>query len=99
MSESTISLGQASAALDDALQAIFGAPADQIHVSHLDHLCGTLTPPLVEKLLRAAGGPWAELLDRVGEKRAAAAVAKSAGPDVRNMTDEERAAFEKGKRA
>lgn len=83
--------------LEAAMQAIFGAAAADIHVSHLDHLCGTLTPAHVEQLLRAVGGPWAELLGRIGEKRAAIATTKDPGPDVRNMSDEDRAAFEKTK--
>jgi hypothetical protein len=86
------------ATLEAALQLIFGGRAADIHVSHLDHLCGTLTPPQVELLLRAVGGPWSELLDRVGEKRAATAGTKDPGPDVRNMSDEDRAAYEKAKR-
>lgn len=69
--------------LDAALQAIFGAPAEDIHVSHLDHLCGTLTPALVEQLLTAVGGPWAAILERITERRAHAAVAKDPGPDPR----------------
>jgi hypothetical protein len=73
--------------LDAALQGIFGGPADSIHVSHLDHLCSTLTPHRVEALLRAVGGPWAAILDRIADKRAAAAVAKDPGEDVRNKAE------------
>ena len=73
---------QAIADLDEALVAIFGAPADQIEVPHIDHLCCTLTPMRVEKLLRAVGGPWAAILDRIAERRAEAGTWKDRKPDA-----------------
>lgn len=77
--------------LHDALVALFGGEPEQIHVSHLDHLCCALTPDRVEKLLRAGGGPWAAILDRVGEKRAQIKAAKDPGLDLR-LTRQEKAA-------
>lgn len=67
---------------DAAMVAIFGAPADQIEVAHIDHLCPTLTPPHVERLLRAVGGPWAAILDRIAERRADAGTWKDRKADA-----------------
>lgn len=75
-------LEAAMAELDDALVAIFGAPADQIQVPHIDHLCCTLTPMRVEKLLRAVGGPWEAILDRIAERRADAGTWKDRKADA-----------------
>ncbi len=65
------------ARLDAAMVGLFGAPAAEISVPHIDHLCLTMTPQHVEQLLRAVGGPWEELLVRVALKRAQAAVART----------------------
>lgn len=85
-------------ALEGALQSIFGGPADQIEVGHIDQICPTLSAHHVNQLLRAVGGSWVKLLDRIEDKRSAASKAKSPGIDIRNLTDAERAAFEKAKR-
>lgn len=56
--------------MNAALVALFGAEARDIHVPSLDHLCTTFTAARVEKLLRAVGGPWQELLDRTAARKA-----------------------------
>lgn len=69
--------------LEAALESIFGGPAEDIVVKHIDQICPTLMAHQVELLLRAAGGTWAQLLERIALHRASAALAKNPGEDPR----------------
>jgi hypothetical protein len=69
--------------LEAALQSIFGGRAEDIVVSHIDQITPTLMAHQVELLLRAAGGAWVKLLERIALCRASAALAKNPGEDPR----------------
>lgn len=69
--------------VDDALESIFGAPADQVKVSSLDHLCTTLTQERVIALLELGGAPWKRINEDVKRLKAHLATTKNAGEDPR----------------
>jgi hypothetical protein len=74
-------------ALEAALQSMFGGRAEDIVVTHIDQITPTLCAHHVEQLLRAVGGPWAKLLERIALIRASAAMAKDPGEDPRNKPE------------
>jgi hypothetical protein len=75
--------------LERAMQSIFGGPATDIQVSHIDQITPTLMAHQVELLLRAAGGEWVVLLQRIALHRASAALAKDPGEDPRNKPEKQ----------
>jgi hypothetical protein len=76
-------------ALEAALQSIFGGRAEDIIVTHIDQITPTLCSHHVEQLLRAVGGPWSALLERIAVHRASVALAKNPGEDPRNKPEKQ----------